>query len=82
MVDATWRRVLRYERATVESRQPNYVRDSDDEVDAGDDDRREREFFLLVDFFEDRFALRVFLGQRVLVETRSCTRRAGRQIVN
>ena len=68
--------------ATVELCYANYVRDGDDEVDAGDDDRGERKLFHLVDFFGDQFALRVFAGQRVLVETRGGACRAGREFVN
>ena len=68
--------------ATVELCDADYVRDGDDEVDTGDDDRGERKLFHLVDFFGDRLTLRVLAGQLVLVETRSGARRAGRQIVN
>ena len=68
--------------ATVEPCDANYVRDGDDEVDTGDDDRGERKLFRLIDFFGDRFALRVFSRQFVLVEARSGACRAGWQIVN
>ena len=70
--------VLWHEHATVEPCDANYVRGGDDEIDAGDDDRGERKLFYLIDFFGDRFALRVFAWQLVLVETRSGARRAAR----
>ena len=64
--------------ATVEPCDADYVRDGDDEVDPGDGDRRERVFFLLVDFFGDQFTLCVFSRQFVLVEARGGARRAAR----
>ena len=82
MVDSTRWMVLRQECAKVEFCEAYYVRDGEDEVHTGDSDRRERKFFLLVDFCDDGLAIRVFAGQLVLVKARSCCRHAGRQIIN
>ena len=68
--------VLRHERATVEFRQADYVRHGDEKIDAGDDDRGERELFYLVDFFGDQVTFRVLARQSVLVEARSRACRA------
>ena len=76
MVDATWRMVLRHERATVEFCQADYVRHGDEKIDAGDSDGAQGELFRIVDFFDDFVALRVFARQSVLVEARSRACRA------
>ena len=76
MVDATWRMVLRHERATVEFRQADYVRHGDEKIYTGDSDGRQGKLFHVIDFFGDFLALRVFAWQSVLVETRSRARRA------